>query len=73
MNRQFATHSSEAIHRAIRELHSVVTAMQHLEFSEKAEYERSLGILIGQMQVKLLEPIIMHYPDLDDLKNLRRS
>jgi hypothetical protein len=61
MNRQFATHSSEAILRAIRELHSVVMAMQHLEFSEKAEYERSLGIFIGQIQVKLLEPIIVHY------------
>jgi hypothetical protein len=71
MNRQFATQSSEAILRAIRELHSVVMAMQHLEFSEKVKYEKSLGILIGQMQVKLLEPIIVNYPDLDDLKDVR--
>jgi hypothetical protein len=71
MNRQFATQSSEAIQRALKELHSVVMAMQHLEFPEKIEYEKSLGILIGQMQVKLLEPIIVHYPDLDDLKDVR--
>ncbi len=71
MNRQFAIQSSEAIKRAVKELHSVVMAMQHLEFSEKAEYEKSLGILIGQVQVRLLEPIVAHYPELDDLKNLR--
>lgn len=71
MNREFATHSSEAIQRALKELHSVVMAMQHLEFQEKAEYEKSLGILIGQIQVRLLEPIVAHYPDLDDLGSLR--
>ena len=71
MNREFATQSSQSIFRALKEFHSVVMAMQHLEFQEKAEYEKSLGILIGQIQVRLLEPIIAHYPDLDDLKDLR--
>jgi hypothetical protein len=71
MNREFAVNAYQSNLRALKELHSVVMAMQHLEFSKKAEYEKSLGILIGQIQIQLLEPIIEHYPDLDDLKNLR--
>jgi hypothetical protein len=67
----FAVNSSQAILRALKELYSVVLAMEHLEFNEKAEHKRSLGILIGQIQARLLEPIISNYPDLDDLKDLR--
>ncbi len=55
----------------MKELHSIAMAMQHLEFNEKAEYEKSWGILSSQIQVRLLESTVAYYPELDDLKDLR--
>ncbi len=71
MNREFAINASQSIFDALKKLHSVALGMEHLNFLEKPEYEKSLGIIIGQIQVQLLEPIIAHFPDLDDLKDLR--
>ncbi len=71
MDRSFGVESSQSILKALGELHKVVKSIEHLKFQERDEYERSLGIIIGQIQVRLLEPIIAHFPDLDDLAELR--
>ena len=71
MERAFAEYANQSILEALKKMHSVVMAMKDLEFPEKVEYEKSLGILIGEIQVRLLEPIVTVFPDLDDLANLR--
>ena len=71
MERDFAEKANESIIRALKNIHTVVMAMKDLEFPEKQEYQKSLGIIIGEIQVRLLEPIVAMFPDLDDLANLR--
>ena len=54
--------------RAIEALtESLLVAQRTLPSSDYEDRRRTIGSIIGMIQVDLLDPLFVHYPELDDL------
>ena len=55
--------------KAIRALSSALNAgPQGSSEAERSSLHKQVGLIIGQIQIGILEPIVAEHPDLDDLR-----
>lgn len=69
MNKEFAIHTKQHALQAVEHLTSILYLPKFndcsLEVQEK--FKRNVGVLIGKIQMEILEEINLVFPELDDL------
>ena len=68
MNKATAVQVKGEALRAIEALSSALKAAQGCDDDEMTLLHKEVGIIIGRIQMGILEPIVAQYPDLDDLQ-----
>jgi hypothetical protein len=60
--------------RAIEALsESLLISQRSLSGGEYEARRRAIGSIIGRIQVDLLDPLYVHYPELDDLEDSNKT
>ncbi|MDI4482724.1 hypothetical protein E6P74_05210 [Moraxella lacunata] len=70
MNKEFAIETKQHALHCVEHLTSILYAEQFAECSPEVQerLKRNIGILIGEIQMTVLEEVYQSFPELDDLK-----
>jgi hypothetical protein len=68
MNRSAATSIRSEALRAIEALSAILSVASHgCDEAETGRLHKQVGLIIGQIQMGILEPVVTQHPELDEL------